>query len=463
MKINKRIIGLLLAVSLLLSLSVSAAEIYLNTVLESALENNNTLQAAREKLKAAEMQKESAETIMNSKLKGEISWQEEELTDDGDIFTTIEYSKFLTESLGIGAQLEKAELKYYIAELEFNKKREEVLENVIKQYYNLLKIEALFSNQKQAVKEAEAIYQDAEKRFADNLITEAELLRMEINLDKNREKLQSIESDKIKASEQFSLLTGIDTDQLNLKDNNLINAQSNPYFKKDKLLELAYQNRTDYQIQQLNSDLIKADIQYLKAETDPVFSLGGEYLFEDGRIKTSLNSKYQFNLSGSADTRDQDEKYISLKDLQLLDESEWKVTAALSYEFSDGGQNKADIKAAEAEIKASEINLENLESEIRIELSSLLRELELTELNLETAAKNLKRAELEYQSTKNRYQMGAVIESYLISVQRLLSDAETDLTAAKYAVQLKKTEVLAAVENIYKSFTAGVLGGDSNE
>ena len=465
MKTNKSIICLLLAVSLLLSLSlsVSAAEIDLNTVLESALENNNTLQAAREKLKAAEMQKKSAETIMNSKLTGELSWRDEELTEDGDIFTTIEYSKFLAESSGTEAQLDKADLKYYIAELEFNKKREEVLESVIKQYYNLLKIEALVSNQKQAVKEAEAIYQDAEKRFADNLITEAELLRMEINMDKNKEKLQSIESDRIKASEQFSLLTGIDTDQLNLKDNNLINSQSNLYFKKNELLELAYQNRTDYQIQQLNLDLFKADIQYLKAADDPVFSLGGEYLFEDGRIKTSLNSKYQFNLSGSADTRDQDEKYISLKDLQLLDESEWKVTAALSYEFSDGGQNKADVKAAEAGIKASEINLDNLESEIRIELSSLLRELELTELSLETAAKNLKRAELEYQSTKNRYQMGAVIESDLISAQRLLSDAKTDLTAAKYAVQLKKTEVLAAVENIYKSFTAGVLGGDSNE
>jgi len=465
MKTNKSIICLLLALSLLLSLSlsVSAAEIDLNTVLESALENNNTLQAAREKLKAAEMQKKSAETIMNSKLTGELSWRDEELTEDGDIFTTIEYSKFLAESSSTESQLDKAELKYYIAELEFNKKREEVLGNVIKQYYKLLKIEALVSNQKQAVKEAEAIYQDAEKRFADNLITEAELLRMEINMDKNREKLQSIESDRIKASEQFSLLTGIDTDQLNLKDNNLINAQSDLYFKKNELLELAYQNRTDYQIQQLNSDLIKADIQYLKAADDPVFSLGGEYLFEDGRIKTSLNSRYQFNLSGSADTRDQDEKYISLKDLQLLDESEWKVTAALSYEFSDGGQNKADVKAAEAGIKASEINLDNLESEIRIELSSLLRELELTELSLETAAKNLKRAELEYQSTKNRYQMGAVIESDLISAQRLLSDAETELTAAKYAVQLKKTEVLAAVENIYKSFNAGVLGGDSNE
>src|SRR6056297_2031474 len=122
MKTNKIIIGLLLAVSLLLSLSlsVSAAEIDLNTVLESALKNNNTLQAAREKLKAAEMRKKSAETIMNSKLTGELSWQDEELTEDGDIFTTIEYSKFLAESSGTEAQLDKAELKYYIAELEFN-------------------------------------------------------------------------------------------------------------------------------------------------------------------------------------------------------------------------------------------------------------------------------------------------------------------------------------------------------
>ncbi len=463
MKINKIIISLLLAVSLLLSLSVSAAETDLNTVLESTLKNNNTLQAAREKLKAAEMQKESAETIMNLKLKGELAWQDEELTDDGYIFTTIEYSKFLAESSGTAAQLDKAELKYYIAELEFNKKREEVLENVIKQYYNLLKIEFLVSNQKQAVKEAEAIYQNAEKRFADNLITEAELLRMEINLEKNKEKLQSIENDRIKAREQFALLTGIDTGQQSLKDTNLINSQSNFYFKKNKLFELAYQNRTDYQIQQLNLDLIKTDIQYLKAEAYPIFSVGGEYLFEDGKIKTSLNSKYQLNLSGSADTRDQDEKYISLKDLQLLDESEWKVTAALSYEFSDGGQNKAEIKSSEAKIKESEINLDNLESEIRIELSSLLRELELTENSLKTAAKNLKRAELEYQNTKSRYQKGAVIESELISAQKLLSDAETDLTKAKYAVQLQKTEILAAVENIYISFKAGMLGGDSSE
>lgn len=463
MKLNKILISLLLAVSLLLALSVSAAEIDLNTTLESALENNNTLQAAREKLKAAEMQKEAAETIMNSKLKGELSWRDEELTEAGDIFTTIEYSKFLAESSGTKAQLDKADLKYYIAELEFNKKREEVLENVIKQYYNLLKIKSLISNQKQAVKEAEAIYQDAKKRFADNLITKAELLRMEINLDKNKEKLKSIESDKIKAREQFVLLTGIDTEQLSLKYNNLISAQSDFYFKKDKLLNLAYQNRSDYQIQQLNSDLIETDIQYLKAEADPVFSLGGEYLFEDGRIKSSFNSKYQFNLSGSADTREQDEKYISLKDLQLLDESEWKLTASLSYEFSDGGQNKAEIKAAEAGIKESEINLDNLESEIKIKLSSLLRELELTKNNLKTAVKNFKRAELEYQSTKNRYQKGAVIESELISAQKLLSDAEKDLTTAKYAVQLQKTEVLAAVENIYKSFRAGILGGDTNE
>ena len=51
----------------------------------------------------------------------------------------------------------------------------------------------------------------------------------------------------------------------------------------------------------------------------------------------------------------------------------------------------------------------------------------------------------------------------MISAQKLLSDAERDLTTAKYEVQLQKTEVLAAVENIYISFKAGILGGESNE
>jgi len=465
MKLNKIILVslILLVISTVMPVSLLASETNLDIAIKSALENNNTLKSAREKLKAAEMQKKAAESIMNSKLSGELSWQDEELTEDGSIFSTINYSKFLAESSGTEAQLNKADLKYYIAELEYTKTREEVLAAVIKQYYNLLKIDDLIKSQKSAVAEAKALYQDAEKRYADNLITDADLLRMKINLEKSREKLKSIKSDRIKAEEELALLTGIKAVELKLAKSKITRSEDNFEFKKESLLKVAYKNRSDYQIKKLNADLIQADIKYLKSEDDPTFSLGGEYLFEDGRVKSSLNSKYQFNLSASADTRDQNEKYISIKNLELLEESEWKVTAALSYQFSDGGKNNAEINAAEARLKESEFSLKNLEEQIKIEVSSLLRELDLAKNRVNTAAQNLKRAKLEYQSTKSRYQKGAVIESELISAQKLLAEAEADLTAAKYAVQLKKTEIMAAVENIHKSFTAGELGGDKSD
>ncbi|TDO94363.1 outer membrane protein TolC [Halanaerobium saccharolyticum] len=465
MKLNKIILFsiILIVISGFIPVSMVAAEINLDAVLKSALENNNTLKSARERLKAAEMQKKASDSIMNSKLSGELSWQDEELTEDGSIFSTINYSKFLAESSGTEAQLDKADLKYYIAELEYKKTREEVLAAVIKQYYNFLKIENLIKSQKSAVAEAEALYQNAKKRHADNLITDADLLRTKINLEKVREELKSLKSDRIKAKEELILLTGINAAELKLVDRKVTSLESNFEFKKELLLKKAYKNRSDYQIKKLNADLIRADIKYLNSKDDPVFFLGGEYLFEDGRVKSSLNSKYQFNLSASADTREQNEKYISVKNLELLEESEWKVTAALSYQFSDGGKNNAEIKAAEARLKESEFGLKNLEAQIKIEVSNLLRELNLAKNRVDTAAQNLKRAKLEYQSTKSRYQKGAVIESELISAQKLVAEAEANLAAAEYAVQLKRTEILAAVENIHKSFTTGKLGGDSSE
>lgn len=438
----------------------TSEKIGINEVLSSALEDNRTLLAAEQRLSAAEKENEAAEAVMNYNLSGQISWQDEELTEDGNLFSSINYSKFLAESSGIGAQLDKAELKLLAAQIEYAKVREEVLLNVIKQYYNLLKLQKLEQTQKAVVEEAKSLYLDAQQRYQDSLINKADLLRMEINLDKSQQALKSIENNKITAQEQFSRLTGIEKEKLILKEDELIGKNSNFSFAKEALLESALKNRSDYNIQLLNLELIKADITYLKSEQLPVFSIGGEYIHDDGKVEATLNSKYQLNLKSSFDTAEKDEIYISLKDLQLLDESEWKVTVALSYEFSDGGQKEAEIEAAKASLKEKEINLEDLKAEIAIELSQLLRELDEKEENIKTAEKNNRKAELEYQSALNRYKKGAIIESEVISAQKMLVEAESEAVLAEYEYQLKKAELLAALEKIYSSFRAEKLGGD---
>ncbi len=436
----------------------TADKVGINEAINLALENNRTLLAAEQKLTAAEKGNEAAESVMNYNLSGQISWQDEELTEDGNLFSSINYSKFLAESAGIGAKLDKAELKLLAAQIEFEKLRKEVLLNVIEQYYNLLKLQKLEHKQKAVVEEAESLYFNAQQRYQDSLIKKADLLRMEINLDKSRQALKSLENNKTTAEAQFMRLTGIEKNNLILKEDKLISDSYELNIKS--LLKAALKNRSDYNIQLLNTELINADIKYLKSEQKPVFSIGGEYVHDDGKVEASVNSKYQLNLKGSFDTVKKNETYIALKNLQLLEESEWKVTAALSYQFSDGGQKEAEIEAAAARLRESKIKLEDLKSEIEIEISQLLRELDEKRESIKIADKNHHKAELEYQSVVNRYNKGAVIESEVVSAHKLLFEAETESILAEYHYHLKKAELLAALEKIYSSFKAEKLGGD---
>lgn len=464
MKTNKSLTIFVILFFLILTLvsvkTFAAEELGINEVLNSTLENNKKLLAAEQKLKAAEKQNLAAESIKNSKLKGEVSWQEEELNTEGNLFTTISYSKFLAESEGIKAQLDQAEIEYLIAELEYNRLREQILEDIIKQYYNLLKLDKKAVQQKIIVKEAESLYHDAEQRYQDSLLTKADLIKTEINLDQSRQNLKSIENEKKTAAEHFERLTGIDINRTEIKDEKLLQNEQNIISNQDQLLKLAFENRSDYQMQLLNSNLIEANLNYIRSEEKVIFSLGGEYNDDDGKIKSSINSKYQFILEGQFNTVDQAEMYVSLKDMQPVEESEWKVTAALSYEFADGGKKDAEIEAAKANLSESEIKIDDLESEIKIEIAGLLRQLEESKSRIKIAEKNLEKSKLEYQSTKNRYQKGAVIESNLLSAQSLLKTAETELIEAEYAYQLLQAEILMEVQSLYHSLNSGIIGGN---
>jgi len=440
---------------------VYAEEIGLKKALESALENSSSILAAEEKLKAAENKKAAAESIMNSKIRGEIARQNEELTDGGNFISSINYSKLFAESKGTKAKLKQAELDFHIANLEYQKLRDEILHNVIKQYYSLLKIQKLIEKEEMGLKEAEILYKDAVLRFEDSLLTEAGLLRLKINLDKSKQKLKNLNNQYQTNIEQFKRLTGISAAENNLKfeEKVIFSEKEIKEDNKDIFVEAALNNRSDYLIQILSSDIIKSSIDYLESEKGSTFTLSGEYNFEDGRVEAAVNSDYQFNLKTQLNTIEKEEMYISLAEMQLYEESEWKITAAFSYEFSDGGKKKAEIAAAEANLNANQIKIRDLKDEIEIIINAKLRELAESRAGIETTLKNLKRAELEYQSTQKRFKAGAVTESALISARSLLKEAETDKIEAEYNYELKKAELLLEMQIIYKEFINLQSGG----
>jgi outer membrane protein TolC len=428
-------------------------------VLQAALKNNSSLQSAEEKLKAAEAENKSAHSILNSKISGELAWQDEELSDEGDFITSLNYSKLIAKSKGTKAQLEAADIKLIQAGLDYSQSRDQILKQVIQQYYILLKNQELIAKQELRIKEAEALYEDAVLRYEDSFLTKAGLLELEINLDKSRQNLENLQNEKNTNQEKLTRLSGLKTEKLNIIAEKLPIEEYNLNDSQD-ILKLALNNRSDYQKALLNSNILEMNINYLESGKSPDLSLKGEYNFDDGKVETSFNSDYQLNLKTSLDTIDREQMYISVKDMQLFEESEWKVIAAVSYEFSDGGRKEADIKAVESNLRANEIRTADLENEIEIKIKEELRNLASNRNRIIIARKYLKKARLEYQSTENRFRQGAVTESAVISARRLLKEAESEKIEAQYDYEINMAELLAEMQIIYQKLVNSETGGD---
>ena len=443
----------------------AAEKLELATALEMSLENNRNLEAARNKLIQAEKQSEAAKSIMNSKLFAETAWQSEELNQSGDFIAALNYQKLLAQSKGTKAILQKAELELLIAKLNFDKNREEVLYNLIKQYYAILSINEKIASQKVIIEEAESLYADAKARYKDGLLTEAALLELEINLDKSLEVLNSLKNEQQRAKEHLARLTAYDGNDFEVQPPEKRFALKET---EDELLANALNNRSDYLTQGLEREILKSEIAYLDSEKRANLNLRGEYLFEDGRIEAAFNDNYQLSLKGSFDTIDkelvdrdilQSQEAIKLVD-NLSEESEWKVTASISYEFSDGGRKKAESEALEAAYNALHLKIEDLEEEIKIEIKHLENKIKESEQKLLTAEKNLEKSRLQYQSSKKRFEQGAINQSQLISSQRLYREAEDNKINADYNLSLTKLELLAYLEIIYQENFSQQSGGD---
>lgn len=446
--------------------NLKAAQILeLDTALEMALKNNRNLEAARNKVIQAEKQSQAAKSIMNSKLFAESAWQSEELNQSGDFIASLNYQKLLAQSKGTKAILEQAELELLIAKLIFDKNREEVLHNLIKQYYAILSINEKIASQKVIIEEAESLYADAKARYKDGLLTEAGLLEFEINLDKSLEVLNSLKNEQQRSKEHLARLTAYDGIDFEVRPPEKEFALRET---EEELLAKALNNRSDYLTQGLEREILKSEIAYLDSEKRANLNLRGEYVFEDGRIEAAFNDNYQLSLKGLFDTIDkelvdrdilQSQEAIKLVD-NLSEESEWKVTASISYEFSDGGRKKAESEALAAAYNALHLKMEDLEAEFKIEIRHLENKIREAEEKLLTAEKNLEKSRLEYQSSKNRFEQGAINQSELISSQRLFRESEDNKIKADYNLSLTKLELLAYLEIIYQENFVQQSGGD---
>lgn len=119
-------------------------------------------------------------------------------------------------------------------------------------------------------------------------------------------------------------------------------------------------------------------------------------------------------------------------------QSNWNVSAGVSWPLADGGYTAAGVKAAQANLTGSEADLQNLTNQATLAVQSALIELGRTAERIRASEDALTAATARLQSAEVKYREGLGILLEVTSARQDLSTAQAENVRARFAYQVAR-------------------------
>lgn len=312
----------------------------------------------------------------------------------------------------LDAEVRIAEMKKNIAEDILQMNKQDLIYNITGVYYKILELERLLGANKEAVKQLEAHYKNAELLFQAGTAPRIDLLKAGTELAHARQGALLIKNNLESAGELLMTLMGIDN-----MHRKIALAEVEPYAGKypapDEGLSLALAQRPDYMAALKKIRLAEERVRYFEGKRLPALNLSGEYTDRSGE---NINFK-----------------------------ENWNLMLRLTLPVFDGGTIKSETAMGKKEA-------EKAHEEERALRSNIVRELKDSYMNIENAAARIdviaKAVETAREASRIehlRYAAGAGVSTDVIDAQTALLRAETDYYQALYD---KETAIAALVRAI---------------
>ncbi|MFW6301550.1 MAG: TolC family protein [Bacillota bacterium] len=454
--------------------AVSYENLTLEESLEIALENNRGLLASGEELKGVETSVEMAEAARLPNISLSSSYMrlggdreqfefELESSDVQDLFADLEIENPVTEepidftpddesaeemagsineffgSIGEGfeqpdtafqtelslqqpiytfgritAGIDQAEAGYRAAEAGFEGDRQELIHEVITTYNNVLLAEKMLELQNDLKEQAEGHLEVVESNLDAGTVTELDKHEARVALSEVEQEIVEAESNLAMAKEGFRSLLGLERGtEINLAESNegafagleeevLAEADSN------ELIDLEDNPQLEALVYQ--QDASEASLEMTEAERFPNIALAGSYSWEDEEFG--------------------------------FEDSSWSLGINLSFDIFDGGQQKAEIKKAEAELKQLEYEREEAEDGLYIEAKRALNAFNDAISKQELTAEMIDQAEDQLELAELRYSEGVGTSTDVL-------DARAGYSQARLAAEEARFSRLEALADLY--------------
>ena len=326
----------------------------------------------------------------------------------------------------IRSSLKSARLDYERSNKSLRREELNLVYRVSSSYYNLLSLQrsteiALLDYERQT--EANEI---AQNKYASGLIREVDALQMEVDLAEAQNSYEMALINQESAINSFKELLGIElTDSVMLKDELKYNVVT---VDVEKAVEYALKNRTELRERDIAIEQQQMAIRQRKAE-GMVRGYFDAYVQKTGTSMGDMNTTYGNTIQTSAN--DFVDRPIN-----------YGVGLTLSVPLLDWGENKAQVRAAEARQRQNYLAKEELERNIETEIRNSVAQLNNNLKRLQLLEKNVVIAEKSFAITLQRFTDGDIDSQTLALERNRLNSAYRSHLSAYIAYQLSLADIM---------------------
>ncbi len=310
-------------------------------------------------------------------------------------------------------------------EQSFQNSRDTVVLVVGGLYLQALAGESRVKSEQTQVDTAEAVYRQAVDYKSSGLIPAIDVLRAQVELEADRQRLVSAQSDFDKMKLSLAQAIGLPLEQqIRLSDQ--LSPETAPAVTLDQALDRAYDNRSDYRSAQ---SLVKA-AQFSRraavAERYPSVAATVDY----GTIGQSVTQNH----------------------------GTFTAAIGLNIPIYEGGRTEARITDADAVLRQREAERDALRSQIEFEVRTVFLDLKSTLDQVKLASNARSLADTQVAQARDRFAAGVATSLEVVQAQQALAVASDNYISSLFNYNLAKGSLARTAGQAEKLFRLFVLG-----
>jgi outer membrane protein TolC len=310
-----------------------------------------------------------------------------------------------------------------MGELNTQMSMENLLSQIIAEYYYCIEQLNFFNNMEYAVSLSKERVRIDEERYLLGASSKLELLQSIVYLNADSSRLARQNEQILESEVRLKKLMALENleEKIVLKDTSIV---FNPDLIYGELLESTLDLNTSMQIASKNQRISELDYKIIASRSYPYLNLSSGYNYSYRGYGTGTISEYGAVSINNQHTRNLD------------------YGLTLGMDIFDGNNRRREKGNAHIEVENRIYKLQEVEQDIKAELLTVyyayennLRLVQMEEQNLDVARENLEIA-LE------RYRLGALSGLALREVQKSLLDAEERLISVKFQTKLAEISLM---------------------